>query len=722
MSRRSRRVSSAAITSAVASSLTSRGGASETSPMGVPANTSTPVTRPILPGFGAGPARRGFSDEPGSFGGTGRTGARRPYDVRVNGDMAATAPTGAGPTGTDHTPPGGVGVLGRADEPSPAVPAPRGRPDGAGNDPDGSPGEAPGDGRGRLPAWRLRLAGYGYNPPERATLGERLVPPMPERGGPPLVLNRLGIFPPAWLWAWLCRWAGWLGPLAVALFGGVLRFTGLGTPHAVIFDETYYAKDAYALWHGGYEINWGEGANEAIMAQQSIPYRADPSYVVHPPVGKWIIGLGEQVFGMNPFGWRAAVALLGTLSILMIARIGRRLFRSTLLGCVAGLLLAVDGLHFVMSRVALLDLVVMFWILAAFGFLLLDRDRTRGLIARRLDGAADAVTARRMNLGWRPYRIAAGVCVGLTCATKWSGLYVAVAFGLLTVLWDAGSRRLAGAAHPYLWTLVRDAVPAFCSIVLTSVVVYISSWAGWFASSSVPGQGGYGRDWAAHRDGLSPEFLPLPGLGQVRMPFQVDLTWVPDALRSLWHYHSTVYDFHTHLTSPHTYQSNPWSWLVLGRPVSYFYESPKLGTDGCRVNECAREVLGIGTPLLWWTGVVALVYCLYRWVARRDWRAGALLCGLAAGYLPWFAYQQRTIFLFYAVAFVPFLVLAVAMLIGAVIGPPGASQDRRIVGATAAGAIVLAVMWNFLYFYPLYTGQTIPMDDWRARMWFNSWI
>ncbi|MFI6443388.1 dolichyl-phosphate-mannose--protein mannosyltransferase [Kitasatospora sp. NPDC050543] len=574
------------------------------------------------------------------------------------------------------------------------------------------------------------LAGYGYRTPAPVPLAEQLAPPMPDgpgvtpvRAQPSPVLVRLGVFVPERLWSWLCRWAHWLGPLVVALFGGVLRFTGLGEPHAIIFDETYYAKDGYSLWHGGYETSWGDSANQQIMApDQVIPYKSDPAYIVHPPVGKWIIGAGEQLFGMNPFGWRFAVALLGTLSILMIARIGRRLLRSTLLGCVAGLLLAVDGLHFVMSRAALLDLVVMFWILAAFGFLLLDRDRTRARIAARLGGVADPLTARRMNLGWRPYRLAAGVCVGLTCSTKWSGMYVAAAFGVLTVLWDAGSRRLAGARHPHLWSLVRDAVPAFCSIVLTSVVVYISSWAGWFASSNVQGQGGYGRDWAVGRSGLSSEFVTLPVLGKVRMPFQVDLTWVPEGLRSLWHYHSTMYDFHTHLTSPHTYQSNPWSWLVVGRPVSYFYESPKAGQDGCKVSECAREVLGIGTPILWWAGTVALVYCLYRWVARRDWRAGAVLCGLAAGYLPWFAYQERTIFLFYAVAFVPFLVLALTMMIGALIGPAHASRERRIIGSSVAGLLILAVMCNFLYFYPLYTGQTIPMEDWRGRMWFNSWI
>ncbi|MEU6969166.1 phospholipid carrier-dependent glycosyltransferase [Kitasatospora aureofaciens] len=592
----------------------------------------------------------------------------------MNGDTAAQAPTG-----TDHSAQGGAGL------PSPRSP--------------GSP-----------LSWRERLARHGYGARPTGPLTERLVPPMPdgpgvtEPGVPQSpVLLRLGITLPQGLWYLLCRWSGWLGPIAVAVFAGLLRFTNLGQPHAIIFDETYYAKDAYALWQGGYEINWPEDANTTIMTPgAAVPYRSTASYVVHPPVGKWIIGAGEQLFGMNPFGWRFAVALLGTLSVLMLARIARRMFRSTLLGCVAGLLLSVDGLHLVLSRTALLDLVVMFWMLAAFGFLLLDRDRTRARLAARLGGVADPARAQRLNLGWRPYRIAAGVCVGLTCATKWSGLYVAAAFGVLTVLWDVGARRLAGAPRPYLAVLARDVVPAFVSVVVVSVAVYLASWWGWFASSNAPGRGGWGRDWAVGRS--------------------TDYPWIPEGLRALWHYHSTVYEFHTHLTDPHTYQSNPWSWLVLGRPVSFYYESPKSGQDGCTVSDCAREVLGIGTPLLWWTAVLALVYCLWRWAFRRDWRAGALLCGLAAGYLPWFLYQQRTIFLFYAVVFVPFLVLAVTMLIGALIGPAGASRDRRIIGSATAGLLVLLIMWNFLYFFPLFTGQTIPLEDWRARMWFNSWI
>src|SRR5262249_57206532 len=99
--------------------------------------------------------------------------------------------------------------------------------------------------------------------------------------------------------------------------------------------------------------------------------------VVPPPFGKILIAGGEWVFGLTPFGWRFATALVGSLAILLLARTARRMTRSTLLGCVAGLLLALDGLEFVMSRTALLDIFVMFWVLAAFGALVVDRDRTR---------------------------------------------------------------------------------------------------------------------------------------------------------------------------------------------------------------------------------------------------------------------------------------------------------------------------------------------------------
>ncbi|MFE9399401.1 dolichyl-phosphate-mannose--protein mannosyltransferase [Streptomyces flavidovirens] len=561
-----------------------------------------------------------------------------------------------------------------------------------------APGEQP-------PSWQQRLRRFGYAPRPVIGLRERLVPPYSKPGTQ--IWHVLGV-PPV-LAGHLLRWAAWGGPLLVALVAGLLRFWNLGSPKAVIFDETYYAKDAWALIHQGYEGQWPKDIDKSILADpSSVTVPADPGYVVHPPVGKWVIGAGEQLFGFTPFGWRFMVCVLGTLSVLMLCRIGRRLFRSTFLGCLAGALLAVDGLHFVMSRTALLDQVLMFFVLGAFGCLLIDRDWARRRLAAALPSddegvlRPDSEVAERLRLGWRPWRIAAGVCLGLAFGTKWNGLYILAAFGLMTVVWDVGARRTAGAVRPYAAVLKRDVAPAFVATVVVTFVTYVVSWTGWIVTKE-----GYYRNWA-QGDGKGGNW-----------------TWLPDWVRSLWHYETEVYNFHISLTSGHTYQSNPWSWIVLGRPVSYFYESPKPGQEGCPASEtsdCAQEVLALGTPLLWWAACFAVVYVLWRWAFRRDWRAGAIACGIAAGWVPWFFYQERTIFLFYAVVFLPFLCLAVAMMIGAMLGPPGAHERRRVAGAVGAGVLVLLIAWNFIYFWPIYTGQTLPIDEWRDRIWLDTWV
>ncbi|MEU6542679.1 phospholipid carrier-dependent glycosyltransferase [Streptomyces sp. NPDC046859] len=560
------------------------------------------------------------------------------------------------------------------------------------------------------PSWQQRLRRFGYSAAPGGDVRDRLVPPYVAPS--PRMWQFLGVSGP--LAARITRWSAWGGPLLVTLLAGVLRFWHLGSPKAVIFDETYYAKDAWALIHRGFEVSWDKNANKSVLELgDHVPIPTDAAYVVHPPVGKYVIGLGELMFGFNPFGWRFMTALLGTLSVLMLCRIGRRLFRSTFLGCVAGALMAVDGLAFVMARTSLLDGVLMFFVLAAFGCLIVDRDRARARLAAALPVDAggrarpDAHIAETLRLGLRPYRWLAGLMLGLALGTKWSGLWVLAAFGLMTVLWDVGARRVAGARHPYRAVARHDLVPAFLATVPVAIVTYLVSWTGWILSPT-NGKGGYYRDWAT-ADGRTS-----------------DWSWLfPDWWLSLWHYERQVYDFHVGLSSPHTYQSNPWSWIVDGRPVSFFYESPLPGADGCPSDaggKCAREVLAIGTPVLWWVAAAALLYVLWRWLLRRDWRAGAIACGVAAGYLPWFLYQERTIFFFYAIVFLPFLCLAVAMLLGAIIGPPRSGDTRRVIGATAAGVLVLLIAWNFIYFWPLHTGQSIPIDEWRSRMWLDTWV
>jgi len=492
-------------------------------------------------------------------------------------------------------------------------------------------------------------------------------------------------------------WRGWFGPLAVTALAGVLRFWNLGQPHAFVFDETYYAKDAFSLLKFHYERTFVDGANDKILAGHLNVFANSPEFVVHPPLGKWIIAIGEQLFGMNPFGWRFSVAVLGTLSVLILARVVRRMTRSTLIGTIAGFCLAIDGLHLVMSRTALLDLPLSFFVLAGFAALVIDRDRTRAKAVARLDDAYDA----RVGPGWgfRPWLLVGGVLLGAACACKWNGVFFLAAFGLLAAYWNVSLRRACGVRRPWRAALWRDTLPAFLLIVPVAVVVYLASWWGWLTTS-----GGYLRTWADTHPGGS-------------------FSWVPGPLRSLWEYHVQMYDFNVNLHSPHAYESHPAGWLILSRPVSFFYESPKLGHDGCTVSNCAREVLALGNPALWWAGVAALIVMVWLAISRLDWRPATALIGVLAGWLPWFHYSNRTIFSFYAVAFVPFLMMSVALMLSWVLGPRHASPTRRTLGATAVGCFLAVALVVFIALWPIYTAGVIPYQEWWDRLLnFNFWV
>ncbi|HEV2640989.1 MAG TPA: phospholipid carrier-dependent glycosyltransferase [Actinocrinis sp.] len=533
-------------------------------------------------------------------------------------------------------------------------------------------------------------------PPARSAVRERLVPS----------------FYPEFF-----RGAGWILPLLVTLVGGFMRFWNIGSPRQVIFDETYYAKDGWSMWVYGWEHNWQPSAtaDPAVagsgtgLGQNGVAKFANgPEYVVHPPFGKWIIGAGEKAYGLNPAGWRVMEALLGTIAIYILARTARRMFRSTLLGCVAGLFLAFDGLAFVMARTALLDGLLMFWVLAGFSCLVVDRDKTRARFADWREAHGTELLAPRdfgPKLGIRPWRLLGGLCLGLAAATKWNGVAFCAGFMLLSVLWDMGARRAVGVRWPLLAVTLRDLLWAVISLPVLMLVTFVSSYAGWIFDTS--DGGGYDRFWANSNPS---NFWP---------------TWA-DPFRSLWNYVYQQYQFNANLQSPHPYQSNPWSWLVMGRPVAFYYcGDPKPGVVcpvGGAANGSSQEVLALGNPLLWWIATAGILFLLWRWIARRDWRAGAILCGIAWGIGLWLHYAERTIFSFYAVSFAPFMCLSATMVVGAILGRADASAIRRSWGAATAGTIVVAVVALFIYFYPIYTGQTISYTDWSNHMWFQSWI
>ncbi|MEY3904514.1 MAG: hypothetical protein RIT08_430, partial [Actinomycetota bacterium] len=143
---------------------------------------------------------------------------------------------------------------------------------------------------------------------------------------------------------------------AILTFALSIRLWRLNQPSGYIFDEVYYAKNANSLISSAVELD-GQGQAE---------------FVVHPPLGKWLIAIGIRVFGNSEFGWRFASAIFGSLSILLIYLVAKKLFNSEFLSITAALLMTFDGLNLVMSRVALLDIFLMFFILLSFYFLTIN--------------------------------------------------------------------------------------------------------------------------------------------------------------------------------------------------------------------------------------------------------------------------------------------------------------------------------------------------------------
>ncbi len=510
----------------------------------------------------------------------------------------------------------------------------------------------------------------------------------------------------------------WVGTVAVTLLAAFLRFWDLGKPRAFEFDETYYAKDAWSMMHFGYAQDYVEKANSEILAGHTDGlWTGVPNMVVHPEVGKWLIGLGESAFGMTPFGWRVASAIVGSLMVMVMIRLARRVTRSTFLGLVAGVLMCFEGLQLVLSRLALLDIFVAFFVLCAVSCMVADRDWVRDRMARAVpSGSRLSPKAWGPLLLWRPWRLASGVFWGLALGTKWSALFPLAAFGLLMWFWDAGARRSFGVRGALLKSAVIDALPGLGYIVLLPLLIYVATWTGWLLHAGAYEQHlsntQYGPYWGKYLRHDAHGFFPE--------------LW--QSLRSLWHYHHDVYVFHTDFlnTSKHSYQSDPWGWLLLNRPVGVNTQLDiQPGEQGCAAaagSTCLRQVLLLGNPVVWWFSTVAAGWAVVAWVARRDWRYGLVVVGVASTWLPWLRYDDRPIFSYYAVTILPFLVLGATMLLGVMLGRAGASSLRRAMGAAAVGCVVVLTMLAFAWFWPIWTDQLITNGEWVQRMWFRRWI
>ena len=512
--------------------------------------------------------------------------------------------------------------------------------------------------------------------------------------------------------------------IVVAAVAGGVRFWHLSQPSALVFDEVYSPKAGCIL------IGWSNKTCKVTSSDEKYWRNAkwDVGSWVHPPLGKWEIGLGIKAFGMKPFGWRVTTALEGTLIAVLVALIAQLLFGSALWTLMAGLLLALEGLNITMSRVGLLDTHLEFWIVVGFLFLVLDRrwiDRRTPVGAPPRPGqdpsAAPPAQAHRwppplsdldvpLDVApearpepepqepprvpspiWRPWRFAAGIAFGAAVSVKWSGGMALLGAVVLTYAWETSRRMVGGRRRgsAFLRAFARETFGMSLAFLILPAAVYMSTWLPWFHHF-----GWSLKEWWKN---------------------QVDT----------WHYHEGLkavdYDPKTKTYTPtHPYYSRPWSWLPMIRPVNMYVAYPPGGV---------QQILGVGNAAIFWASFWALPFAAYAWRRMRDWRAGFVLVTSLCFYAPWFL-VSRPQFFFYVLPMTPFIVLAdtytLRWLSDAtwVMHDPASGETiestrhpyRPVVWGYSA--LVVAIAW---WFYPIWTARFLTLGGRTLRLWMRRW-
>jgi dolichyl-phosphate-mannose--protein O-mannosyl transferase len=394
----------------------------------------------------------------------------------------------------------------------------------------------------------------------------------------------------------------WLVFGGVSLLAALLRIMRLDQPETLVFDETYYVKDAWTLINTGAERNWPSDFDDQFTSGEVNGFLETPSFVAHPPLGKLLIGLGLKIFGPNPMGWRIMAAIFGVGLVLLLMLIIDHLLGNVWLAVGGGLLLSIDGLAIVLSRTALLDIFLAFLILLAFYCLLGN------------------------------YPTAMFVALGAALGVKWSALWFLVGFStlfLISRLSPDWQTEPSSARFGPLVAVQRPKIgpPLFSCFrgIAISGLGYLLCWTPWILTDTA-----YGKTPLAKSGG---------SFGQLASDF--------------FEYHLAMLGFNLNLVTEHAYNSPAYQWLLQIRPTYFYYETV--------ADDRVESVTSLGNPLIWWVGTLALIVMLMMAIRSHNRLAGYSLFGLISGWLPWVLIPDRTKFAFYAIIFEAFVIMAIVL-------------------------------------------------------------
>ena len=453
--------------------------------------------------------------------------------------------------------------------------------------------------------------------------------------------------------------------------------------NSMYFDEIYHGRTAYEFLHGL------------------------PTYEnTHPPLGKIFISLGIAIFGMNPFGWRIMGTLFGIAMLPFLYLSGKRMTGNTPAAALACFLFAFDFMHFTQTRIATIDVYITFFVIAMYYFM--------------YHYCTMSFYDTPLHKTFIPLGLC-GICMGLSIASKWTGVYAGCGLALLFFahLLRRYREYLYAKAHPGKSTngiehqyivkkfsgyTVKTIDFCLTFFVLIPVIIYLLSY----------------------------------------LPF-VD-NWHPGLLDRMLANQTSMFNYHSGLVATHPYSSSWYQWPTMERPIWYY--------SGYVTDAVKEGISAFGNPLVWWIGIPAFLYVVYLLISRssllrsltgreaatssksenrktqldasglpgtlshREYITAAfLVVGYLAQYLPWF-FVTRITFIYHYFPSVPFVVL---MIVYSLMQLKKRISNRTFIIICCAYAVFTFAL--FLLFYPVLSGQPVDVAFVvKYLRWEPTWV
>lgn len=392
----------------------------------------------------------------------------------------------------------------------------------------------------------------------------------------------------------------------------------------------------------------------------------------HPPLGKLFIALGVLIFGMNPFGWRIIGTLFGIAMLPCIYLFAKKMFKSTPVSFAVIVLFASDFMHFTQTRIATIDVYITFFIILMYYFMydytkksFYDTPFKKTLIPLALSG----------------------LCMGLGIASKWTGIYAGL--GLAVIFFITLGRRIyeykkvmSDRNSPKELICAVAPCKKYCTLTLLwCIVFFIIMPALIYVLSYIP-------------------YLRAPGM---------------EGFKSIIDNQTSMFSYHSRLTDSHPFSSFWYEWPIIARPIWYY---------SADVSDTVKmSISSFGNPFVWWLGIGAFVWCIYKFLRCSSKTALFLIIGYLAQYLPWVG-VTRVVFIYHYFTCVPFVVLMLGYVVNDIFAKnpyKGLTlhENGAAVGVFAYCALCVLA---FAAFYPVLSGFAADVSYLTSLQWFDSWI